>query len=214
MNQVNNLKNRAPDESLCSLLIGFNVVFFAGVLLCMLIVPLQATFTNQAGGHDADSAHGDAVDLATTTSGTVEPISAVSAGNATYQMCSTCHGNEGEGNAALHAPALAGQEGWYLKRQLHKFKDGVRGTHADDTFGAQMRPMAMTLQDEAQIDAVVAYIAQLPAVYPKPTLGGDVAQGASAYMLCASCHGANAEGNAAMNAPGLQGRGISSEWAM
>ena len=29
-----------------------------------------------------------------------------------------CHGAQGEGNEALHAPKLSGSDGWYLKRQL------------------------------------------------------------------------------------------------
>ncbi len=126
-------------------------------------------------------------------------------GKAAYMICSSCHGAEGQGNAALQAPAIAGQESWYLKRQIQKFKDGQRGTHADDTNGAQMRPMAQMLQDEAQIDTVVDYIAQLPMAHPELTLGGDAAKGGASYALCMACHGADAEGNAAMNAPSLQG---------
>ena len=36
---------------------------------------------------------------------------------------------------------------------------------------------------------------------------GDVAAGKTGYALCASCHGANGEGNVAMNAPKLSGQG-------
>ena len=192
MNQSKNPKTRAPDESLCSLLVGFNFVFFAGLLGCMLIFPLKAVFSGSEHGVDAEHEGATEVHAA---AGEAEPIESASAGKAAYMICSTCHGAEGEGNAAMHAPALAGQETWYLKRQINKFKDGVRGTHADDLYGMQMRPMAMTLQSDEQIDAVAEYIASLPAAHPVATLDGDAAKGAGAYMLCQACHGADAEGN-------------------
>lgn len=198
MNQPKDLKNRAPDESICSLLVGFNFLFFAGLLACLLILPLKAVFTD-TDGHEADAAHEGAAEVHLAAA----PIESA-AGKAAYMICSTCHGAAGEGNVAMHAPALAGQETWYLKRQIQKFKDGVRGTHADDLYGMQMRPMAMTLQSDAQIDAVAEYIASLPVAKPTATLGGDAAKGKAGYMLCQACHGANAEGNVAMNAPALQ----------
>lgn len=204
MNQSKDLKNRAPDESLCSLIVGFNVVFFTALLGFMLILPLKAAFTGSGSGHGADAEHADGAEVHV-AAGDVEPIESSAAGKAAYMICSTCHGAEGEGNAALHAPALAGQEDWYLKRQIQKFKDGVRGTHAEDLYGMQMRPMAMTLQSDEQINTVVEYITSLPVVHPELTLGGDAEKGASAYMLCQACHGADAEGNKLMNAPSLQG---------
>ncbi len=35
-------------------------------------------------------------------------------GRRLYASCAACHGAKGEGNSALHAPALAGQTDWYL----------------------------------------------------------------------------------------------------
>ena len=46
-------------------------------------------------------------------------------------------------------------------RQLENFKSGARGAHADDVFGAQMRPMAMMLPNAAAMKNVAAYIASL-----------------------------------------------------
>jgi cytochrome c553 len=82
----------------------------------------------------------------------------VSRGRTTYQGCASCHGARGEGNQAFGAPALAGQNDWYLVTQLKNFKAGYRGTHADDSFGAIMVPMARTLSDEQAILNVVAFI--------------------------------------------------------
>lgn len=81
-----------------------------------------------------------------------------SRGQSFFVTCGTCHGRRGEGNYALNAPRLAGQEDWYLKRQLENFKQGVRGAHPDDEFGFQMTLMAKILKDDEAVDDVIAYI--------------------------------------------------------
>lgn len=125
------------------------------------------------------------------------------AGKAAYSVCSTCHAPNGGGNQSLNAPRIAGQYDWYLKRQLQAFKDGVRGTVAGDIYGAQMKPMAMTLANDAAIDNVVAYIGTLTAPAPAVTVQGDAAAGKQLYATCAACHGPKAEGNVALNSPRL-----------
>ena len=75
-----------------------------------------------------------------------------------YVPCGACHGANAQGNYALQAPALAGQEDWYLKRQLENFRNGVRGAHTSDTFGHQMVLMARSLQDEESINDLLAYL--------------------------------------------------------
>ena len=81
------------------------------------------------------------------------------AGKKSYMLCQSCHGPTGGGNAALNSPMLSGQHDWYLVRQIKNFKAGVRGTKSGDVYGAQMRPMAMTLSNEETINNVAAYIA-------------------------------------------------------
>ena len=39
------------------------------------------------------------------------------AGQAAYAVCAACHGQQGEGNVAMNAPKINGQEGWYIARQ-------------------------------------------------------------------------------------------------
>lgn len=80
------------------------------------------------------------------------------AGAPLYAACASCHGSKAEGSEALGAPALAGQNDWYLFTQLKNFKAGYRGTHAGDTYGAQMAPMAAALPDATAILNVVSYI--------------------------------------------------------
>jgi cytochrome c oxidase subunit 2 len=79
-------------------------------------------------------------------------------GEGLYKTCIACHGQKGEGNKTLNAPGLAGMSDWYAVTQLKNFKAGIRGSHADDTYGKQMAPMAMTLADDQAIADVVAYI--------------------------------------------------------
>lgn len=133
----------------------------------------------------------------------------VAAGQQLYAVCAGCHGALGEGNAALHAPKLAGQGDWYLRRQLANYKLGARGTHEGDVFGKTMAPMAATLADEAAIHNVVAYIRTLPDQRAPTTVRGDAERGAGRYVTCAACHGADGRGIAATNAPRLKGM---SDW--
>jgi cytochrome c oxidase subunit 2 len=79
-------------------------------------------------------------------------------GRQRYGTCAACHGAKGQGLAATNAPRLHGMSDWYLARQLKNFRDGVRGTHPQDTHGAQMALMASMLADDAAIGDVLAYI--------------------------------------------------------
>ncbi len=127
----------------------------------------------------------------------------VAKGKTLYAICSACHGANGEGMAALNAPANAGQDPWYMTRQLKNFRAGIRGAHPDDAFGAQMRPMAMVLADEQAIADVVAYISSLDMPEPVTTIEGDVELGKQAYETCVPCHGENGQGAVALDAPRL-----------
>lgn len=83
------------------------------------------------------------------------------AGRGLYSGCTSCHGAQAEGFDQLGAPRLAGQHDWYLKSQLLKYRTGIRGTHADDTFGQQMRTMALGIRDDVAIDTLVRHIGSL-----------------------------------------------------
>ena len=126
------------------------------------------------------------------------------AGKALYVPCVACHGPDGEGNPALNAPGIAGQSQSYLMRQLWDFKKGKRGTADGDTYGAQMRPMAMTLADGEAIANVAAYIAALPPASPAATVEGDASNGQKMYTSkCGACHGGHGWGNEALYTPRL-----------
>lgn len=137
--------------------------------------------------------------------GLQNPPADLVAGQSLYAVCSACHGAQGEGSVLFNAPRLAGQEVWYLRRQVKNFQQGLRGADADDTFGIQMAPMAAILTDDAAINNVVAYIASLAAVDVPSTINGDTDRGERLYNTCKSCHGSNGQGIWALNAPRLNG---------
>lgn len=82
-------------------------------------------------------------------------------GESYYAVCAGCHGADAMGMEATSAPRLQGQHDWYLVRQIKYFRDGIRGAHKDDKFGAPMRGMVATLPNEQAIKDVVAYIQTL-----------------------------------------------------
>lgn len=76
-------------------------------------------------------------------------------------LCGACHGPAAEGLEILQAPALAGVDDWYLKRQYLHFRDGLRGADEADKYGYQMAIMARHLTDEAVLTDVLSYIQSL-----------------------------------------------------
>jgi len=127
-------------------------------------------------------------------------------GKAAYAVCSACHGANGMGNKALNAPQIAGQEPWYLERQLNNFKGGIRGANPKDTYGMQMRPMALTLANDQAVSDMAAFLSSMPvSKSSESTVKGDTSAGKASYMICQTCHGPKGGGNRALNSPNLTG---------
>ncbi len=82
----------------------------------------------------------------------------VDRGRQHYSLCAQCHGVRGEGKQSLGAPALAGQNDWYLARQLHLYRSQYRGQVREDSYGMQMLAMVGTLVDDQAVLDVVAFI--------------------------------------------------------
>jgi len=127
-------------------------------------------------------------------------------GKTLYAVCVSCHGPDGSGIKALNAPKISGQKAWYIARQLASFKTGLRGSNEEDIYGQQMRPMALTLANDQAVADVAAYIDTLKGSASASTIQGDTAAGKAAYAICATCHGANGEGNKELNAPKIAGQ--------
>jgi uncharacterized protein len=122
-------------------------------------------------------------------------------GQELFETCAPCHGPAAAGKPEIAAPAIAGSPQWYIEAQLRGFQAGYRGRHVDDLPGLRMRPMAVTLNREGDIESVAEYVASLDPVYPASTLSGNAGAGANSFTLCAVCHGADGLGNQALRAP-------------
>jgi cytochrome c oxidase subunit 2 len=129
-----------------------------------------------------------------------------------FRLCAVCHGENAAGNEAVGAPAIAGMPLWYLEAQLKQFRSGNRGTHFDDIMGMRMRPMALSLMREGDVEAVAAQVAAMPPVNPAPLLtGGDAEAGKATFTrICITCHGPEGAGNKDMMGAAPLNR--SSDW--
>ena len=119
--------------------------------------------------------------------------------------CANCHGATGGGNVDLSAPAVTGLQAWYLARQLHHFKNGIRGTHAKDATGGQMAEAIKNL-NKAELDGLTELMTLLPSTAAQTFSSGDEARGKDYHNnLCSACHGSDGKGNEALQAPSLAG---------
>ncbi|MGD2161342.1 MAG: c-type cytochrome [Gammaproteobacteria bacterium] len=111
--------------------------------------------------------------------------------------CTTCHGEQGQGNAAAGYPYLAGQPVEYLVKQLQDF---TRQRRKDPV----MQPFASALSED-EIKAVAGYYAKLP--LPKTASGSkdrtQLSQGEQlatkgkwsvGVPACFQCHGEQGQG--------------------
>jgi len=119
--------------------------------------------------------------------------------------CASCHGQQGEGVDELRSPALAGLPDYYVMDQIRKFRHGLRNPGDDRTIIYEMHREAVELDDDL-FRRLAELIAALPVRRPELTVIGNPRDGKQPYQeLCAGCHGEEAEGNSARNAPPLYG---------
>lgn len=131
------------------------------------------------------------------------------AGAQKVQMCSVCHGPNGNSmNPAW--PSLAGQHADYTVKQLKDFKSGARSN-------AQMTPMAAPLSEVDMADIAAYYAEQQIQGSPVPAsveyklveIGETVYRAGNAsnnVASCMACHGPGGNGNPAANYPSLYGQ--------
>ena len=117
----------------------------------------------------------------------------------TIETCGACHGLNGR-SVSPTFPILAAQSAPYIELQLHAFKDQTR---ADPEAQAYMWGMASQLND-ASISGLAAYFSKQLAAEGKSGNATLIAQGKQIFVegvpgrqipACASCHGAQAQGN-------------------
>lgn len=130
---------------------------------------------------------------------------ATASGQEIFQLCSSCHGEAGEGHQEYNAPAIAGLPVWYIEAQLKKFRSGARGAHPADVAGLMMRPMTRSFHNEADLKEVAAYVSKLPRPAPAPVLtGGSAEHGKTLFTVCTACHQADGSGQPLVKAPPLK----------
>lgn len=117
--------------------------------------------------------------------------------------CNTCHAAENQ--LASKAPALAGQQQQYLKKQLQQFQSAERGAVAEDSMGQVMAAMAKPLS-ASDIEELSAYFSALPAQQPAVTSSDATLLDKGRRLFigsCGACHGNKAQGNLELKAPAL-----------
>ena len=130
-------------------------------------------------------------------------------GKQLYEVCVSCHGIGANGREAIRAPALAGLDPAYMKKQLDLFASEKRGAIGTDAYGPQMVLLARILAKDEERQLVADYVATLKPIQPRKSVAGDTERGKTLYGACASCHGDRGQGNAEANAPRLAGQ---SDW--
>jgi cytochrome c553 len=122
-----------------------------------------------------------------------------------YQTCAACHGQDGRGTDDGEVPAVAGQHGSVLLKQLTDFRHDQRWNERMQNFTDRHHlPGAQDLTD------VAAYISSMPR-FPRTAKGiGDgtnLGEGASVYFRkCERCHGPLGQGELLRNRPRLAGQ--------
>jgi cytochrome c553 len=124
----------------------------------------------------------------------------------TVAVCAVCHGPQGGGSEALHAPRIGGLSEWYLARQLKYFRSGVRGAAEQDTLGTQMYAITLLLPADSSVEDLAAYLSTLEPDPIEAEVHGDAEHGKELYTVCSACHGTDGQGNPDLNTPTLVGQ--------
>jgi len=106
-----------------------------------------------------------------------------------YAHCASCHLHDGSGRPDGSIPRLTAQRRSVLENKLHRLRAGSMRMPV-------MEPYARTLSPK-DITEIATYLSALPepAVAPSVVSEEKLAKGASLFAQhCASCHGANGEG--------------------
>jgi cytochrome c553 len=122
-----------------------------------------------------------------------------------YQTCAACHGESGRGTDDGEIPAIAGQHGSVLLKQLTDFRHEQRWNERMQNFTDRHH-----LAGPQDLTDVAAYVASLPRFPPSAKGIGDgssLGDGASLYFQkCERCHGPLGQGDLLRRRPRLAGQ--------
>ena len=122
-----------------------------------------------------------------------------------FETCAACHGSAGRGTSDGTIPAIAGQHGSVILKQLVDFRHDRRWDERMQHFTDRHH-----LTSAQDLTDVAAYASSLPR-FPSPTEGiGDgsaLAEGASVYFrVCEACHLPLGQGDVLRLRPRLAGQ--------
>jgi cytochrome c553 len=122
-----------------------------------------------------------------------------------FDTCAACHGHDGRGTSDGSIPAIAGQHGSVLLKQLTDFRHEQRWNERMQYFTDRHH-----LENAQDLTDVAAYVASLPR-FPATAKGiGDgsaLGAGASVYFQkCEQCHGPLGQGDLLRRRPRLAGQ--------
>ena len=126
-------------------------------------------------------------------------------GRELFQTCAACHGPDGRGTADGDVPAIAGQHGSVLLKQLTDFRHDQRWNERMQHFTD--RHHLADAQDLTDVAAYVASLRRFPATATGIGDGTALKQGASVYFRkCEQCHGPLGQGDLLLARPRLSGQ--------
>ncbi len=122
-----------------------------------------------------------------------------------FETCAACHGQDGTGTDDGEVPAIAGQHGSVLLKQLTDFRHQQRRDERMQYFTDRHH-----LPGPQELTDVAAHVAALPR-FPRTRSGiGDgtsLGEGASVYFReCERCHGPIGQGDLLTRRPRLAGQ--------
>ena len=122
-----------------------------------------------------------------------------------FETCAACHGQDGTGTDDGEVPAIAGQHGSVLLKQLTDFRHQQRRDERMQYFTDRHH-----LPGPQELTDVAAHVAALPR-FPRTSSGiGDgtsLGEGASVYFReCERCHGPIGQGDLLTRRPRLAGQ--------
>jgi cytochrome c553 len=122
-----------------------------------------------------------------------------------YQTCAACHGPDGRGTSDGEIPAIAGQHGSVLLKQLTDFRHDQRWEERMRNFTD--RHHLSGAQDLTDVAAYVASLPRFPATAKGIGDGTQLGEGASTYFRkCERCHGPLGQGDLMRRRPRLAGQ--------
>ena len=122
-----------------------------------------------------------------------------------YRSCAACHGPDGRGTDDGEVPAIAGQHGSVLLKQLTDFRHDQRWDERMQHFTDQHHLAGA--QELTDVAAYVAYLRRFPQTAKGIGDGAALGKGASIYFQkCERCHGPLGQGNLLLNRPRLAGQ--------